>query len=306
MQILQHWPQRCTSKRRCLHSNLAVLRWEPGTQHVDCMLQICVSSAITLWPELGWRTLAKWTALCRWRSCPPLCTQKHAPTTCLFAVRIAVPSPTLLTCAYEVTLAAVQDQERLGPQHVGHDDAGNWAAGEPSWKGPWTTCCWWRRGRQQCVLPALHILPSETVWPVCRCLWRWTHITSVQIVASMLQKLGSCDAPDLQRTALLHLNPFWQCSTSRSLQQAINDAFLDPSMMMTKCFRSGDEPGSGRTCSSACISVALQAAAEKPAWLRATCSPAALAPRPELAGEPPRAPLQRCRLERAASPRQRR
>ncbi len=62
---------------------------------------------------------------------PPECTQQHA----FHPLVVPVPSPTLLTCASEVTLAAVQDQERLGARYVGHDDAGNWAAGEPlsSW-----------------------------------------------------------------------------------------------------------------------------------------------------------------------------
>ena len=36
-------------------------------------------------------------------------------------------------------------------------------------------------------------------------LWHCTHITSVQAVASMLQKLGSCDAPWGSRAVLLPL-----------------------------------------------------------------------------------------------------
>ena len=54
------------------------------------------------------------------------------------------------------------------------------------------------KGRQRFAMPVLQVLPSRSVYPVCRCLWCWTRITSVQTVASMLPKLGSCDAPDLQ------------------------------------------------------------------------------------------------------------
>ena len=129
------------------------------------------------------------SALRRWPSC-----HQSAPTACLSPLVVPVPSPTLLTCASGVTLAPVQDQERLGARYVGHDDAGNWAAGEPLSSWVLGLLAVGGEGGASSVSVQLSKYCHQNVVPVCRCLLRWTHITSVQTVASTSQKLGSCDA----------------------------------------------------------------------------------------------------------------